>query len=405
MTAAKGTGTKRERRPGVWEIRVAAGTDPVTGRTLQRSVTFHGPDADAEVYRAELAAEYAARRSVTRSAPMLTVGGLLERWLLADHPWKPSTRIGYASVARRLRVDSLASVRVVSLTPHQLRGSIARWHAEGASLSVVGGRFRVLRSAVGWAYDERIIDQHPIRAMRGPSRPEPREPLADNEVRALLGTAETRLLAAVANDHGTLASLRHRQGAEQDLLLVRLAADSGARRGELAALRFDDLAGHVLQIQRSVSGSEITLPKSGRPRTLTLGTQTARLWHTLEADWRERAEPGGRCGPWVFARDHDHYQRLSTGVLDRRFRNLRADAGVPGASLHRFRHSVATFLVERGEILQAQARLGHRDPSTTLREYAYALPQTDGDIADAIDRHLDGVDEIEQPLARGADTV
>lgn len=376
MTAAKGKGTKRERRPGVWEIRVSAGTDPVTGRTLQRSVTFHGPDADAEVYRAELAAEYAARRSVTRSAPMLTVGGLLERWLLADHPWKPSTRIGYASVARRLRVDSLASVRVVSLTPHQLRGAIARWHAEGASLSVVGGRFRVLRSAVGWAYDERIIDQHPIRAMRGPSRPEPRKPLADNEVRALLATAETRLLAAVANDHGTLASLR-----------------------------FEDLAGHVLQIQRSVSGSEITLPKSGRPRTLTLGTQTARLWHTLEADWRERAEPGGRCGPWVFARDHTHHQRLSTGVLDRRFRNLRADAGAPGASLHRFRHSVATFLVERGEILQAQARLGHRDPSTTLREYAYALPQTDGDIADAIDRHLDGVDEIEQPLARDADTI
>ena len=48
MTAIKGQGTLRERRPGVWEIRVAAGTDPVTGRTIQRSVTFHGDAADAE---------------------------------------------------------------------------------------------------------------------------------------------------------------------------------------------------------------------------------------------------------------------------------------------------------------------------------------------------------------------
>ena len=38
----------RERRPGVWEIRVAAGTDPVTGRTLQRSVTFYGSAVDAD---------------------------------------------------------------------------------------------------------------------------------------------------------------------------------------------------------------------------------------------------------------------------------------------------------------------------------------------------------------------
>jgi len=49
----------------------------------------------------------------------------------------------------------------------------------------------------------------------------------------------------------------------------------------------------------------------------------------------------------------------------------------------------ATLLVARGEILQAQARLGHADPTTTLRGDAYALPLTDQNVADAIDRHLD----------------
>jgi hypothetical protein len=37
-------------------------------------------------------------------------------------------------------------------------------------------------------------------------------------------------------------------------VLVRLAADSGARRGELAARRLSDLDGRVLTIERSLSG-------------------------------------------------------------------------------------------------------------------------------------------------------
>jgi len=57
--------------------------------------------------------------------------------------------------------------------------------------------------------------------------------------------------------------------------------------------------------------------------------------------------------------------------------------------LHRLRHSVATFLAARGQILQAQARLGHRDAAPTLRDYSYALPLTDRNVADAIDAHLD----------------
>jgi hypothetical protein len=127
MAASKGMGSLRERRPGVWEIRVAVGSDPVTGRVIQRSVTFYGAAAEAEQYRAELAGEYALRRGAARAAPMLTVGELLERWLAADHSWRPSTWAGYQSNASYLTADrDLAGMRVVSLTPRQLRTSFAR---------------------------------------------------------------------------------------------------------------------------------------------------------------------------------------------------------------------------------------------------------------------------------------
>jgi integrase len=70
------------------------------------------------------------------------------------------------------------------------------------------------------------------------------------------------------------------------------------------------------------------------------------------------------------------------------FAELAQRAEVPEGTLHRLRHSVATFLVGRGELLRAQQRPGHRDPSTTLRNYAHALPLEDETVADHIDELL-----------------
>ena len=228
--------------------------------------------------------------------------------------------------------------------------------------------FRVLRAALGWAYDERLIDVHPLRAMRGPGRATRRHPLPDEAVHSLLGTADAALLESVVNDTGSVLARHHRHRCELVLLMVRLAVDSGARRGELAALRLDDLHDRVLHIDRADSAGLLTSPKSGHGRTLTLGTTTAQLWRALAAGWERRA--GQPVGPWLFSADLDHWRRLRASTLGHWFADLRDHAGVPDASLHRLRHSVATFLVARGEILQAQARLGHADAATTLREYA-----------------------------------
>jgi len=40
-----------------------------------------------------------------------------------------------------------------------------------------------------------------------------------------------------------------------------------------------------------------------------------------------------------------------------------------------------------GGLLKAQARLGHRDP-TTLRHYSHAVPLDDNDVANEVDRLL-----------------
>jgi hypothetical protein len=161
----------RERRPGVFEIRIAVGVDPVSGRTRQRSFWFHGLRVDAEARRRELAAEFARYRALRRAALFLSVAELLERWLAAHHNWKPATWTSARSNARALSCDPIAERRVSSLRPETVRAAITRWREDGASVSVVSGRFRVLRSALGWAQTESIVERYPLRDMRGPERP------------------------------------------------------------------------------------------------------------------------------------------------------------------------------------------------------------------------------------------
>ena len=318
--------------------------------------------------------------------PLITVAELLPAWLAADHPWKPSTVVGYRSTAKALLQDAVADLRVMSLSPRVVRDLVEAWARAGVSPAVAAARVRVLRSAVGWAWDERILEVHPVRFMRGPARVPPRRPLRDNDVRALLATAELRVLEAHANHTPARRGQGRLHRAEQDLLLVRLAADTGARRGELAALQIEDLDGRVLRIDGAVSAGVLTTPKSGHGRALTLGATTAELWHTFTQAWNSRA--GQPVGPWLFSPDAGHQRRLGAEALGHRFDQIRDAAGVPEATLHRLSHNVATYLVAHGQILQAQARLGHADAATTLREYAYALPLTDATVADALDAHL-----------------
>jgi integrase len=96
--------------------------------------------------------------------------------------------------------------------------------------------------------------------------------------------------------------------AEQTQLLVRLAADTGARRGELAVLRLGDLQGRVMSIERNLSLEVIGPTKSGRNRRLTLGATTAKMIRAHFRSWCKRVGPAAVVGDWIFAPD---YRRLT----------------------------------------------------------------------------------------------
>ena len=335
----------------------------------------------------ELADHFAERRAALHT-PLLTIGDVVGRWIESPHDWRPSSWVSARSNARALCADPISTIRVTSLRPTVVRTDMVRWRDDGATVSVVSGRFRILRSALGWAVGESLIETNPLTGMRGPPRPGTRMHVPIDDLRALLDTAGRLLEKAQASYDGSNRRSRELHRAEQLRLLVRLAADSGARRGELAALTFADLGERVLTIERGVSAEQVGPTKTGRVRRLTLGGSTATLWRECETTWRARAPDDVPFGSWLFSGRPDHQERLTAGAMGHWFAALCGEAGLPGVSLHRLRHTVATFLVGRGDLLRAQQRLGHRDASTTLRNYAHALPLEDLDAADGIDEML-----------------
>jgi integrase len=90
----------------------------------------------------------------------------------------------------------------------------------------------------------------------------------------------------------------------------------------------------------------------------------------------------------LFAPNPTRETYVTADALSHKFRRLGAAASVANPALHRLRHGVATHLVDEGKLLKVQARLGHRDPSTTLRHYSHAVPLDDEDVADELDALL-----------------
>ncbi len=154
-----------------------------------------------------------------------------------------------------------------------------------------------------------------------------------------------------------------------------------------AVLKISDLDGRVLTIERGLSDNVLGTTKSSRTRRLTLGKTTIEMIEKHVKQWDkefDRAEGDD----WLFSADPSRSSYLKIDLLSRRMRRLGSRAGVSNRALHRLRHAVATHLVGSGKLLKAQARLGHRDPSTTLRHYAHATILDDDDVADEINNLL-----------------
>jgi integrase len=176
--------------------------------------------------------------------------------------------------------------------------------------------------------------------------------------------------------------------AEQGLLPVRLAADSGARRGELAVLRLGDIEGRVLTIERGLSRGVLGSTKSERTRRLTLGSTTTSIISSHYSSWIER----GVCpeSDWLFAPTPMRARFMTADALSHKFRRLGTSTGVTNPALHRLRHGVATYLVDQGKLSQGTGSPRPQRPVDDASTLFTHEALDDQDVADELDAVLNG---------------
>jgi integrase len=170
---------------------------------------------------------------------------------------------------------------------------------------------------------------------------------------------------------------------------LELSAATGARRGEVLALRWSDIHGNDIVITRSLTQTRQTLEfkgtKSVRPRRVFLpGSVLISLaaHRTKQDEFRRQFGPEYRADlDLIFANPDGTPLRpnsvsASVSLLCRRL-------GLPkGVSLHTLRHSHGSVLLADGvDLATVSERLGHSSVRVTADIYSHALRGRDQDAA------------------------
>ena len=195
-----------------------------------------------------------------------------------------------------------------------------------------------LRSFYRWAKKRGLREDEPIEGIKVKRpKPETKQPLTDDELRALLAACQT---------------LR-----ERALILCFIA--TGARRSEIAGMTTDDLHGDGMLLIRG---------KGNKERWAHLGKTTyAALVQYL--DGREGA---------VWLADHpltpSPYQNgpIATNTIFCLIRRIAKRAGVPDVHPHRLRVTFANrWLDQGGDLVALQGRMGHANLEMTAHYSRY----------------------------------
>jgi integrase len=360
-------------RPGVWRLRVYVGSRP-TGTPIQRSRTFRGGKRAAETELAKFVA-YVEKRELGRGD--VTVGDLLERWL--EHGQrKPSTLKGYRSHIRHRISPALGAIRLDRLTSKTLDDTYRLWLADGFSATSVHQCHAILAAAlhqaVDWEWTERAVTDH--ARPPAPSKARPVIPSPDDLKRILLGAAGDPVLATG----------------------IALAAATGARRGELCALRWSDVDGDTLTIARSLTvlhgeGAAMIMgdTKTHQERTIALDGFAQAVVVTRREQQRQLAAQAAvvLCSdPFLLSPAVDGGEPCKPDRLTNGFKRTASRLGMD-YHLHQCRHFSATTAIGAGVDVRAVAsRGGWADPSMMLRVYARPLQEQDRRAAAAVGRAL-----------------
>jgi integrase len=376
------SGHIRRRGKRSWELKFEIGPDPVTGARRIRYASFKGTRREAGAKLAELIAsigkgEYVDASKVTVAA---YVRSRIEQWRTAEEI-SPKTRERYLQLLANQIAPHLGATLIQKLTV----ADIENWHT---TLKIKGRKD-------GKPISNRTIG-HAHRVLSKALRDAVRYNQAIKNVATLEGAPKVSAREMVILTEDQIGQvLRHFESRPTLHPIVALALSTGARRGELLALRRQDInlnAGQV-RIERALEQTRgsirVKQPKTAHSRrTIAIPPWIiAELRAHMARQQELRLKLGqGRApdGALLFPRWDGAIR--SPYSLTQKFRDAMKKLKLAEVTFHSLRHTHASQLIASGmDVLTVSRRLGHASPAITLTVYGHLFANTDARAAEIME--------------------
>lgn len=291
----------------------------------------------------------------------------------------------YATWARanqRAHVQNLARLKTAfkGLLSRKLDAVMAldieRWRGgqvdRGLSHETINRDISSIKACLNRAVDWEVLDRNPLEKVKK-ARTDDRikvrylNEVEENRLRTALDAREERRRSErdsanawrKSREHELLPDLRDVAFTDHLKPLVLLSINTGARRGELF-----DLCWENVDIERRILTVSGATAKSKRTRHIPLNKEAT----VVLASWRKQT--GRREGLLFVNDDGNRFDRVNTS-----WRRLLKNAAITDFRWHDMRHHFASKLVMGGvDLNTVRELLGHSDYSMTLR-YAHLAPE------------------------------
>lgn len=325
----------------------------------ERSKSFTTKDA-AEAHLAKVDVDIRNHAYVRDTAT--TFESYARQWLAEQLHQRASTA---AQARAKLERHAFPVIGHMPLSRVQ-RGDVQRVVSQATSLGPDARRilYVYVRAVFAAAVEDRLVAVSPCRKINLPEQVKRRvTPLTVQQAQRLAEAMTPHLVGA-----------------------VWFCAGTGVRPGEMRGLTVDRLDGDLVTIDRQLAdGSTARRPKFGplktdeSPRTIRLAPVT----HKALLEHLEKFPPGPSGLVFTSARGG----ALARSTIQSAWATATASMGLGQRSgWHDLRHHHASLLIAAGCSPRAVAeRLGHADPSETLRTYSHLWPSDEARMLAAVE--------------------
>ena len=373
------------RGKGIWRAKAFVGYDKEKKRRMYVTRTIHGTKRQAEDIMRQLLVEIGAGADTTTEG---TVAELVKKWLeITSDSLSPTTLNEYKRLLDRHILPALGTRKVRGIKVSELDAFYARLKksggAQGNGLSSQSVRHihaiihKIFNQAVKWGW----ASSNPA-SLASPPKLKSKQviiPSVDQVIKLIE--------SAKLSDEGFGC-------------LLRSAAVTGARRGELCALKWSDLdlSKRVLTISRSIAGDKNDHmvekdTKTHSSRSVTLDSDTCKILRDWQKTCEDRAKKFNTklvTEAFIFSDSPDSSQCWRPGRITLAFMRLCKKLEIKDVRFHDLRHFAATRMLVAGvPVKTVSGRLGHADAATTLNVYAHFVEASDAQAAQVLGDLLD----------------